>query len=182
MFSKNYLSLQNLIFLQFKNNKPSVNSYKGWVRMIFFQTNPLPRVSSEKSRLMSSSIWQTKLCGASNSGTFAINSKRSYNVGIYVCRYTILGWNDFFYLFIWWILISCAGKGQPFWPLKAIKATRPKKAKTFFCKMTQNGLKWREMWKKIPVMTFLAFARFSHKCQWPFDSSKLIFMTKDSLY
>ena len=49
--------------------------------------------------------------------------------------------------------------------------------------MTQNGLKWREMRKKkFPVMTVLAFARFSHKGQWPFDSPKVIFVIKDNLY
>ena len=30
-------------------------------------------------------------------------------------------------------------------------------------------------------MTFLAFARFSHKGQWTFDSRKVIFMIKDNL-
>ena len=35
----------------------------------------------------------------------------------------------FFYFLIWWRLLGCTGKGQNFWPLKAIKAARPKKAK-----------------------------------------------------
>ena len=35
----------------------------------------------------------------------------------------------FYYWLKWWNLLSCPGKVQKFWPLKAIKATRPKKAK-----------------------------------------------------
>ena len=65
-----------------------------------------------------------------------------------------------------------------------IKATSPKKAKNVFLpndsewpKMARNAKK-----KNFPVITFLAFARFSHKGQWPFDSPKLIFMMKDTLY
>ena len=40
----------------------------------------------------------------------------------------------------------------------------------------------RNVKKKIPVMAVLAFARFSHKGQWPFDSPKVIFVIKDNLY
>ena len=64
-----------------------------------------------------------------------------------------------------------------------IKATSPKKAKNVFL---PNDSEWPKMArnakKYFPVMTFLAFARFSHKGQWPFDSPKVIFVIKDNLY
>ena len=97
--------------------------------------------------------------------------------------YTV-GWNDFFIICSYDEACLVLRERPAFLAFEGHKGRKAKKGqKIFFCQMSQNGLKWREMQKKIfPVITFLAFVRFGHKGQWPFDSPKLIFMMKDTLY
>ena len=65
----------------------------------------------------------------------------------------------------------------------AFEGHKGRKAKKLFLPNVSEWPKMARNAKKFfPVMTFLAFARFSHKGQWPFDSPKVIFVIKDNLY
>ena len=55
----------------------------------------------------------------------------NHNIHKSLCGLCSLAWTRFFYWLKWWNLLSYPGKGQKFRPLKAIKVTRPKKAKKF---------------------------------------------------